>query len=402
MPRAAQTFPAGSASAWRLARALLHDSPVYIFDEATSNIDVESENDIMALAHELAKEKTVILISHRLANVVPSARIYVMEHGAVVQAGTHSSTAGAGRAVRHAVGGPAGAGAGWKGGRGMKKTRGNFAVMARLVGLVRPLLGVMAGAVAMGVAGFLCAIFIPVLGGWALLDILGLGAPLALGTIFACVLVFALARGVLHYAEQACNHFIAFKLLALIRDKVFTALRRLAPARLEGRDKGELISILTADIELLEVFYAHTISPVCIAALVSAAMALFIRRVSPGAGRAGAGRLPCGGRDGAPCRSPARPGRGRGLPRALRRPERVCARFPARPAREHPVRRRHAAACRDGRADGRPVSGGGKNEGGCRGERRCHGHRYSLPSLRPCCSARPGCTCAAPWDLTGY
>ena len=74
-----------------LARALLHDSPVYIFDEATSNIDVESENDIMALAHELAKEKAVILISHRLANVVPSARIYVMEHGAVVQAGTHSS-----------------------------------------------------------------------------------------------------------------------------------------------------------------------------------------------------------------------------------------------------------------------------------------------------------------------
>ena len=74
-----------------MARALLHDSPVYIFDEATSNIDVESENDIMALAHELAKEKTVILISHRLANVVPSSRIYVMEHGAVVQAGTHSS-----------------------------------------------------------------------------------------------------------------------------------------------------------------------------------------------------------------------------------------------------------------------------------------------------------------------
>ena len=166
----------------------------------------------------------------------------------------------------------------------MKKTRGNFAVMARLVGLVRPLLGVMAGAVAMGVAGFLCAIFIPVLGGWALLDILGLGAPLALGTIFACVLVFALARGVLRYAEQACNHFIAFKLLGLIRDKVFTALRRLAPARLEGRDKGELISILTADIELLEVFYAHTISPVCIAALVSAAMALFIGGYHPALG----------------------------------------------------------------------------------------------------------------------
>ena len=158
----------------------------------------------------------------------------------------------------------------------MKQTRGNLAVMARLVGLVRPLLGVMMVAIAMGVAGFLCAILIPVLGGWALLATLGLAVPLAPGTIFACALAFALARGVLHYAEQACNHYIAFKLLALIRDKVFTALRRLAPARLEGRDKGELISILTADIELLEVFYAHTISPVCIAAIVSATMALFI------------------------------------------------------------------------------------------------------------------------------
>ena len=154
----------------------------------------------------------------------------------------------------------------------MKQTRGNLAVMARLVGLVRPLLGVMMVAIAMGVAGFLCAILIPVLGGWALLATLGLAVPLPPGTIFACVLAFALARGVLHYAEQACNHYIAFKLLALIRDKVFTALRRLAPARLEGRDKGELISILTADIELLEVFYAHTISPVCIAAIVSATM----------------------------------------------------------------------------------------------------------------------------------
>ena len=98
----------------------------------------------------------------------------------------------------------------------MKQTRGNLAVMARLVGLVRPLLGMMMVAIAMGVAGFLCAILIPVLGGWALLATLGLAVPLAPGTIFACVLAFALARGVLHYAEQACNHYIAFKLLALI------------------------------------------------------------------------------------------------------------------------------------------------------------------------------------------
>ena len=164
------------------------------------------------------------------------------------------------------------------------KTRGNLAVMGRLVGMVRPLLPVMVCAVAMGVAGFLCAIFIPVLGGYALLDVLRMSTPLSLHAIFWCVLVFALLRGVLHYAEQACNHFIAFKLLALIRDKVFFALRRLAPAKLEGRDKGDLISVLTADIELLEVFYAHTLSPVCIAVLVSAAMTAFIGGYHPALG----------------------------------------------------------------------------------------------------------------------
>lgn len=157
-----------------------------------------------------------------------------------------------------------------------QKTRGNFAVMARLVGLVRPLAPVMAGAVAMGVAGYLCAIFIPVLGAYAAAGVLGLGRAPALGTICTLLPVLAVLRGVLHYGEQACNHFIAFKLLAPIRDKVFGALRRLAPAKLEGRDKGDLIAVLTSDIELLEVFYAHTISPICIAVLVSAAMAGFL------------------------------------------------------------------------------------------------------------------------------
>ncbi len=98
---------------------------------------------------------------------------------------------------------------------------------------------------------------------------------MALGTAFVCILVFALLRGVLHYAEQGSNHYIAFKLLALIRDKVFGVLRQLAPAKLEGRDKGDLIALLTADIELLEVFYAHTISPICIAIIVSIVMACF-------------------------------------------------------------------------------------------------------------------------------
>ena len=100
-----------------------------------------------------------------------------------------------------------------------------------------------------------------IFGGFAVLDLLGQNGGIKTGTVFACVGAFALTRGILRYAEQSCNHFIAFKLLALIRDKVFRALRRLAPAKLEGRDKGDLISVITSDIELLEVFYAHTISP---------------------------------------------------------------------------------------------------------------------------------------------
>lgn len=108
------------------------------------------------------------------------------------------------------------------------------------------------------------------------MKLLGINAPLALGTVFACVLVFALMRAGLRYGEQACNHFIAFKLLALIRDRVFSALRRLCPAKLEGRDKGDLISVITSDIELLEVFYAHTISPAAIALLFTIIMCIFI------------------------------------------------------------------------------------------------------------------------------
>ena len=162
-----------------------------------------------------------------------------------------------------------------------KRTRGNFNVMCRLVGLVKPLAPVMVCAVLLGVAGFLCAIFIPVLGVYALLDTLLAAAPIALGTVCILLPILAVARGVLHYAEQGCNHFIAFKLLALIRDKVFGVLRQLAPAKLEGRDKGDLIAVLTADIELLEVFYAHTISPICIAVIVSIVMACFMGSYAP-------------------------------------------------------------------------------------------------------------------------
>lgn len=107
------------------------------------------------------------------------------------------------------------------------KKRSGFRVMARLIGLVKPLTGFMLLAILMGLIGHLCAAFITIFGGYAVLDLLQFDVPLSLTALFICVFVFALARGLLRYAEQACNHFIAFKLLALIRDHVFRALRKL-------------------------------------------------------------------------------------------------------------------------------------------------------------------------------
>lgn len=159
--------------------------------------------------------------------------------------------------------------------------RSGFAVMARLVGLVRPLAGYMALAVTMGLAGHLCATFLTVFGGFGILQVLGFAGPLPLAGLFGAAALMAVLRAVLRYGEQACNHFIAFKLLALLRDRVFRALRRLAPAKLEGRDKGDLITVITSDIELLEVFYAHTISPALIALLFSGIMVLFIGGYHP-------------------------------------------------------------------------------------------------------------------------
>ena len=161
------------------------------------------------------------------------------------------------------------------------KKRSGFKVMARLIGLVKPLSGYMALAVFMGLAGHLAATFITIFGGYAVTDAAGIKAPFSMTFIIVSVIVFALLRGVLRYAEQSCNHLIAFKLLALIRQKVFIALRRLCPAKLEGKDKGDLISVITSDIELLEVFYAHTVSPVLIAVLFSVILCLFIGRFHP-------------------------------------------------------------------------------------------------------------------------
>ncbi len=154
-------------------------------------------------------------------------------------------------------------------------------VKLRLIGLVRPLAGFMALAILMGLLGHACAAAITVLGGYGVLAVLADGAAAPLAGLIVAMAVCAVARGLLRYGEQACNHFIAFKLLALIRDRVFRALRRLAPAKLEGRDRGDLISLITSDIELLEVFYAHTISPTAIALLFCAGACALIGSFHP-------------------------------------------------------------------------------------------------------------------------
>ncbi|MCD7998779.1 MAG: ABC transporter ATP-binding protein/permease [Clostridiales bacterium] len=158
--------------------------------------------------------------------------------------------------------------------------RSGIRIMGSLIGLVKPLLLFMMLAVFMGTAGYICAIFLTVFASAGLLQILGFpvleGLPSGVRGVFLGLGVLAVLRGIFHYFEQQCNHYIAFKLLAVIRHRVFDALRRLCPAKLEGRDRGNLISVITSDIELLEVFYAHTISPVAIAALTSLLMAVFI------------------------------------------------------------------------------------------------------------------------------
>lgn len=163
------------------------------------------------------------------------------------------------------------------------KRRSGIYIMGRLIVMVRPLLLFMCIAIGAGVLGYLCAIFLPVAAGIGLLSIMtGEGAGVAVLSSIALIMgLMALMRGVLRYIEQANNHYIAFRLLALIRHKVFAALRELCPAKLEGRDKGDLIALITGDIELLEVFYAHTISPIAIAFITSAVMLVFIGRYHP-------------------------------------------------------------------------------------------------------------------------
>ena len=159
-----------------------------------------------------------------------------------------------------------------------------FVTLFRMLGLVRPLTSYMILAVVAGTLAYLAVQFIPILGGYAILSGLGLDVSIPINTIWILLPVLALVRAVLRFAEQRLNHYIAFTLLAIVRDKVFGALRRLCPAKLEGKDKGDLVALITSDVELLEVFYAHTISPICIALIVETVMCLYIGTFHKGLG----------------------------------------------------------------------------------------------------------------------
>ena len=175
----------------------------------------------------------------------------------------------------------------------MKHTRRKgIVLMGKMIGLVKPLLPHMCLAILLGVLGYLCGIFLTIFAGYGVLQELSKVTEInvkthpgyTLGLLAAVLVILAAFRGILHYGEQYCNHFIAFKLLAIIRHKVFAVLRKLSPAKMEGKEKGNLVSLITSDIELLEVFYAHTISPIAIAVLTSFAMVTFIGVQYPLAG----------------------------------------------------------------------------------------------------------------------
>ena len=158
--------------------------------------------------------------------------------------------------------------------------KNGFVVMGHLLKLVTPLAHIMAFTITMGTLGFLAAIFIMVLGAMGLVNLLNFDTHLSFSGILTALIVLAVARGALRYLEQMSGHYIAFKLLALLRDKVFSSLRRLAFVKLQDKQAGQLVSLVTNDIELLEVFYAHTIAPIMIAFFTSAILLLLFGHLS--------------------------------------------------------------------------------------------------------------------------
>ena len=288
-----------------IARALLHDSPVFVFDEATSSVDVESEELILATIRELVQSrgKTVIMITHRMANAEHADQVVVLEHGKSVEAGTHAELMAAGGVyaklfttqadienfgadnpqpaslTASASGSGAAVGAAPAAAPAEMST---FQVIKRLLGEAKPLAGLMVAASTAGTIGHLAATFLPVFGiiaGFALAGnpVWGMSAAGAITAMIVC----AVLRGLTRYVEQYLNHNVAFHLLALFRSKAFAALRRLAPAKLAGKGKGDLIAMLTTDVELLEIFFAHTISPVAIAVTTTIVYAIVAAALSP-------------------------------------------------------------------------------------------------------------------------
>lgn len=288
-----------------IARALLHDSPVFVFDEATSSVDVESEELILATIRELvqSRSKTVIMITHRMANAEHADQVVVLEHGKSVETGTHAELMAAGGVyaklfttqadienfgadhpqpaslTASASGSGAAVGAAPAAAPAEMST---FQVIKRLLGEAKPLAGLMVVASTAGTIGHLAATFLPVFGiiaGFALAGnpVWGMSAAGAITAMIVC----AVLRGLTRYVEQYLNHNVAFHLLALFRSKAFAALRRLAPAKLAGKGKGDLIAMLTTDVELLEIFFAHTISPVAIAVTTTIVYAIVAATLSP-------------------------------------------------------------------------------------------------------------------------
>lgn len=316
----AANLSGGQRQRLAIARALLHDSAVMVFDEATSSVDVDSEALILDTMHDLARHgKTVIMITHRMANAVDADQVAVFSHGRVVEAGTHESllaangpyadlyhtqrrieaitTSSASESASqtqqnesliqeseswHGEAVTEGGEAGHKVGLDAAAPLSTPALIARLLKTAAPLSAYMVGACVAGTIGHLAATFLPVFGVMAAFALAG--APVwGMGVVPAVALmaVCAVLRGVMRYVEQFLNHNVAFRLLALFRSKAFEALRRLAPAKLAGKGKGDLIALITTDVELLEIFFAHTISPVVIALSTTVVYAVALLTLNP-------------------------------------------------------------------------------------------------------------------------
>lgn len=318
----ASNLSGGQKQRIAIARALLRESAVYIFDEATSSVDVESETLILQTIRALANRgKTVIMVTHRMANAADADHVVVFERGRVAEQGAHAELMranGTYTKLFHAQQTVENVGmrtqtqqltsatdvtsacapnmsdspesdsqrtetvlcmsdSGESDIQGMPTSR----LIARLLKEVGPLRKYMIVACVCGTLGHLAATFLPVFGIAAAFAAVGspiwnLSVPAALIAMAVCAMI----RGGMRYAEQFMNHNVAFRLLALFRTKAFAALRRLAPAKLAGKGKGDLIALVTTDVELLEIFFAHTISPIVIAVVTTVVYTLALLTLS--------------------------------------------------------------------------------------------------------------------------